>query len=411
MRKLILAFLMLSAAAACFARGECPSVSSKLSVDDIQTLLRSGDRTLTAWGAYFAGESSDDRVVTTMLQLAERGIPPRSQRDPYLGPYFGCVGSPYPDPAMLEILDALIKRREIVPPEVLSAVDDSYPVEAFILASRLPPEKAGPLFERWYYRAEAVSPWGVSRQGANQVLLARLSAMMMAKSPPPGFAASILAGSGERMVVSVANDPARSSYPSPIELYRDRCSDVPSNFPLENLPPLVQYAIEENKPQSDPDYDESHLLVTSGGDRITFRSAPASMSLSRCYIPRPLNVETRHHLLAEMLGVSNDQMPWKTRLNVTLHWESNPRFELDLRRWIESEERKLRATVEALRASGMLTQSEADSTRPRLSVSVYDDRQEVAFNSKPTGAPLPRLAFQNPQTSCDLPEWVPRGQR
>ena len=405
-RILVVALLFVAGVATGLAQRECLSVGSRLSVEDIQTFLRSGSMDLIAWGAYFAGESSDDGVITTMLQLMDRGVTSFTPAEPYRGPYSSCSANVTTEAAMLEILDALIKRRVAVPSEAISAAAASHPAQAFILATRLPPERSRALFEGWYYSARSDYDANLRQDERILIGLARLSAMMLAKSPPPGFAAHLLASSEERMIVSVTSD--KSGFPDPpigVGL-SGACKDNPNYAVPEHFPPIVQYGLEENKPEKDPDFEPDHLLVTSGGDRITYRAAPVGMALNVCYPVRALTPETRRHLIAEMLRVREDQIPWKARVDVAIRWESRKDFEATMRVTVGTAEEKLRMTTEAMYKMGLLTADEAHVTRPRLTVSAYDDRWPSNNGQEAIAHPLPELKFQDTRTSFELPPWT-----
>jgi hypothetical protein len=380
-----------------YGQTECISVTTRVSADEIESLLRSGDTRLVAWGAYFAGESSDDGVVTTMLQLIERGIQPR--REPYTGKYFTCPGVTDPQTAMSVILDALIKRNEKVPPEALATIEASFPNQAVILSARLSSEKAWPLLERWYESGKVEDHSPLSREVWQRGMFARVASMLMAKDPPSGFAADVLAESKQGLVVSVPNGTS-----SALKAKRKpgdpkfHCEDELRYPPPDGAPPLVLYAIEENKPQKDADYEEDHLLVEGGGDRITFRRAPAGMVLGSCYSLSPPSDETRYRLVAEMLGVKEAQMPWKLREEITLRWESKEKFLLELGNEVSLAEAKLHATIDELYTRGFLTRSEADSTRPKLLVEVHDDRRLPNGQWDLHEPPLPELAFRDART-------------
>lgn len=274
LRILLLAAFVTGLAATGIAQEKCGlSAGSKLSADEIEILLESGNPTLTAWGAYFAGYSSNERVVTSMLRILERGVLSPPEGGLYLGPYRSCFSLPNADEPWSEILAALIHRHELVPPEVLSVIAARFPAQAVILAARLPMEEAAPLLEKWY---DLGASYEKSRPGqGNIVILSRVAAMLMSKSPPPEFAATVLADSEERLIVSVVSEkPSLSPGPASILASKGKCEDKyePSLFPtLDGEPPHLKYVIEENKHDKSGDPEPDQILVTAGEDRITYR--------------------------------------------------------------------------------------------------------------------------------------------
>lgn len=367
-----------------------PYYDTKVNANLIETWLHSDDPRMVTFGANFAVENSDDGLVTTMEQMVAQWNPPQGYS----------IAAQDQCEAMAEILHALILKKEKVPPEVISSVASSFPDYAIILASRLPRYEAIPLYQSWYegkgrfpgtiIRFDGENHWRTA--GGNGRMLARVAAMMLSRKPPSGFAASILADSVERLVVSVrsdeaAADPCRLGCSQP-----KQCpGDAENGPPRAGWPPLFQYEVEENYPQPDSD----SLLVAAGGDRITFRRAPANWKLASCWAPLSLNAETRHRLLAQMLGVDEGHMPWQAEKVIALRWENREKFLLELGSQVNFEEAQFRATVQMLFAKGLLTRAEADGTRPKLQIVVLDDR----INSQLPNPELPRLTFRDPRTS------------
>jgi hypothetical protein len=112
-----------------------------------------------------------------------------------------------------------------------------------------------------------------------------------------------------------------------------------------------------------------------------------------------LSDDTPHHIVAEMLGVKDQEMPWPTHQNVICIPECKEEFLTALRKQIDSEESKLIATVQLLRAKGYLTQSEANTVRPKLAVIVHDVRSSVYDGQDHPPPPLPTLVPPDSRTS------------
>jgi hypothetical protein len=371
-----------------------PGLAQDNSAVPIEQLLRSHDPRLVALGASQAADSQDDAAITIMLRMVERWDP--AQRHRYQnGDRFD---------AMIVILDTLIQRKEVVPPASLTAIAYAFPDQALILAARLPFEDAEPLLQSWYESGAGVSRARLDRDGEDRLLLARVSAMMLAKNRAMGFAASVLADSEERFAVSVTSDGSNGVDRCLVDCEtKPACQAEVAGQPKEDWPLLYQYTLEENQPDKDNNGPlvKGSFLIEAGGDRIAFRRVPAEVSLNYCYYPSPLTSVTRHHLVAEMLGVDDTRIPWSVQTNLTLPWENDKQFLRELGDQVGAEEARLRATVYAFFAKGLLTRSEMDSTRPRLSVIVFDDRQPA----KPANLALPPLAVRDSRTTFHRGSW------
>jgi hypothetical protein len=156
--------------------------------------------------------------------------------------------------------------------------------------------------------------------------------------------------------------------------------------------------VEENSPYPDDDgpLEISHVLVQTADERITYRRVEANAQPNYCYSPLPLNYPlTRHRLLAQMLGISDAKMTWQAQESGSLGWVSDKQFLSELGAQVAQEETRLRETVRKFYAKGLLTKTQAETTRPKLSIIVYDDRSRT----KRPVAPLPQLQVSDPRTS------------
>jgi|GEM_PF-3646638 len=163
------------------------------SPDQIKEWLESSDSAKAMWGAWYASQSEDtvgnDVYVTIMSQRLARWRPahlkPNSNRED--------EGFIHLDEAAIsEILFALIEKNESVPVLSLTPIATKFPNEAPILTLRLPEAESVPLLESWYGQREQVAT-KTERGGLDLSAFAGVAAMLLAKTPPPGFAASILA--------------------------------------------------------------------------------------------------------------------------------------------------------------------------------------------------------------------------
>lgn len=364
-RCLLIAVVVCSSAVAGNAQQDDMTVDTKATPKDIQKWLNSNDPRLIAWGAYFARENADTESVISMLRFVENWTPPDAAKIAF--------GHSQID-AMREVLDALIQRNEPISPAGLSAIASTFPNQSLILASRLPLTDATPLLLAWYKK----------RDSSDYSAIPRIAAMMLAKNPPPGFAASVLIESEVNLEVTVeylSGTGFGHGYGSSID-----CGDSMGIGLARGWPPLFNYDIEESsRSNNDP------AIVEAGSDRITFHRIPLSGSGS-CAYPRPLNAATRHRLLAEMLGVTEKKIAWQVQESSTIFWKSQKQYKSELESLIASEEAKLHGTAKALYARGVLTKEETDSVRPKLSITIFDYR-------KPAGKPLPHLERSDSRTT------------
>ena len=339
------------------------TLDTKATPDQIQNWLLASDPRLVAWGAHFAREHNDPAALALLSPLLARWTPPQDTQD---------QASRAQIPAMTAILDALIQTGRTLPPETLAVIAPTFPTQAAILAARLPLAETTPLLLTWYGQ----------RTGKDQNRLARIAAMLLAHAPPPGFAATVFAESEETLFLSVISTGASSG----IGYGTAGCGDSLGGGIPAGWPPIFIYSLEEDSQQ-----DSATLLVEVAGNRISSFRHEMHGGWGSCRGVDPLSADNRHHLLAKMLGIEDDQMPWKTYTSLTLEWQSNDQYVREATHAIASEEANLHATAQALEAGHLLTADEASSIRPKLSVQVEDARQ-------PAANPLPQLRFLDSRT-------------
>ena len=302
--------------------------------------------------------------------------------------------------AISVILDVLIERNKKVPAASLTPIMSDFPIQSLILAARLPVDQGNPFLENWYKKRRPPQEPREPRSSDQAVLYAEFTAMLLAKAPPPGFAASVLAESGERLSFRVADGSWQRRDWGGGSPGRCNSEDEAITLPpwaeeeLSRWPPLFGYLLLQN---AAPPYAGT-LLVDAGGERISYRRVSVSTRPSYCYGPTYFSDETRHHILEEMLRMDDKEMPWPEHQDVTYIQKNNEEFLPALTRQIELEESKFRATAKALRERGYLTESEANTVRPKLVVTVNDVRSPVAgqVHSPP---PLPKLVATDSRTS------------
>ncbi len=361
-RSIIAALIFLASATRGVAQADITK-DTKASSDDIQRWFRSGDPHQMAWGAYFARENQDSSAIPFMVQYVSKWTPPQEVKD-----YDVARAQIAPVSAMV---DALTQLNAVLPPDVLTILASRFPVEAAILANRIPSAEATALLLSWYSQ----------RTGKDDSRLAKIAAMMLSHAPPPVFAASVVRESQETLkifVESATSGDRGFGMGNP-------CGTYLGQTPKPGWPPSIAYAFEENSPQSNA------LVTEVAGDRITYARIDLDRGWGTCNYTQPLNADTRHRIIAQMLGIGDYSMPWKTIAGNSILWKSNQQYVREVKTEVASEEAKLRETVEALQTKGFLTADEAREVRPQLSVKITDRR-------KPAEPPLPPMSFRDPRT-------------
>jgi hypothetical protein len=379
------AVLILGSAAAGFAQGN--SVP-------LEPLLRNQDPRLVAIGAWKALGTQDEGLITIMLDMVERWDPWQRHRSQ--------DGDRYD--AMSVILDTLIQRREVVSSAGIITIQHTFPSEALILAVRLPWADQEKLLRAWYEDGRVYDRTRVANEGSDYLMIARVSAMILAQHREQGFAAGLLADSMMRLSVSVPDDgsPGFSRCLVDCEA-KAPCTPESGGMQRVGWPHLFHYVLDENRPRVDNSglLIVGPLLVTADGDSITYRRVDTDIYLNNCYYPAPLNAVTRHRLLADMLGIPDKDMTWSIQDDLVLPWTNDRQFLAGVSDNSDLEEAKLRSTVQAIFAKGLLTKIEAASTRPKLSITAFDDRQKTDA-AKPA---LPQFAAKDQRTTYRIGKW------
>jgi hypothetical protein len=322
------------------------SMKAQATSANIQTWLESNDPRLIAWGAYFARENNDTVALKLAAQLVKKSLEQG-------GPDLLSADRPHHD-ALSEVLDALIQRRVLLSAELLGYVSRSHPVQTIILLSMLPSADQTENLLQWYREAR---PSGSDH-------LEYVSAMLLSKSPPAGFAADVLANSEERLVVYIV--PTKSMGIGFGEgSGSGGCNDFGIAPPPAGWPEIFSYHLAENDNAGiDP------VLVESGGDRIVWQRSTPGHGFRSCGSVSGLTPETRHHLLAEMLGQRDEAMSWPTQKVVTIARGSDEQVQRDIGAAIQAEQAILLKSVQVFKTRGLITPEEARTVRPKLSVTI-----------------------------------------
>jgi hypothetical protein len=399
--RLFFALIVVSLTASCVAQDHI-SISSAVGSEQIKEWLAGDDLRLVAWGAYFASRvqdaNNDPEYLTLMARRMARWVDPPERT------WEDRRNSMRQRDAMKAILSALIEKNEQVPVVSLTPIAGQYefPTEALILGARLPADDFHMFLREWcdkngprenpdeiWNRTEACTP---------------VVAMLLAKAPPPGFAAIVL-NDNPREELSFRVVDANSDSSS---TKRDRGSDAGieckgsredsrvqnaeiQERELSRWPPLFTYLL-QNSASPYP----GTLLVDAAGEGVTYRRITILTNPTGCYPPPSVFYQDfKRHLLAEMLKTSADSTPWTMNREVTYFLRQPADFLPAVKQQIHLEEAGFRATIQALEDRGYLAPEEAAKIKPELLVIVIDGRSGADANQRHL-PPLPEFKSKNP---------------
>jgi hypothetical protein len=202
------------------------------------------------------------------------------------------------------------------------------------------------------------------KEGLNHGGLQYVSAAILALHPLPGFAADLLS---HVEVIATANIVL------PGEVYGGGSSSCRSgSFAFlghDAWPRIGQYQL-----VTEPAEGDAELV---DGSRPVFARRFEEPHYIRSWSPF-LGSGERLEFIAEMLGISSQEIPWKTSMTTTIEFESNAQAEQALRDFVEQQREMQRQTVVALAAVNLLTPSEVQTALPRLTLKVNDLRGDGA---------------------------------
>lgn len=308
--------------------------------------LQSGDPRLIAWAADFARRTDDTTVLREMpTALAHWTIPQPFDID---------ESQAAQRRAVMAVLDALIQEKVDVPIPAIKAVAEFFPAQAVILISRVPLAESRATLDGW--TDEARASW-VGR------VQERVASMMLAKDPDSSFVARVVAASEENLGVSVTSGRGKPGGGW------GACGDWFGRPLSPGWPQIYRYELIENHPNA-----HWFPVIELDGDGIYALRMEENAGGGSCGEEvEALNAVTRHRLIAHWLGVKDEDVPWKPAEQISIVWTNKADYEHQLGAAIEAQRQKLRATVETLRQRGFLTESDAETTAPRLVVSIKCD--------------------------------------
>ena len=340
---------------------------AKPSAAQILFLLNSQDPRIEAWGATYARGSADDKVEEKLEALAE-DWPGSDATD---------LGQQRRD-AMFAVLDAVLVHRGKLPADVLSALDPDFPVQAAMLAARLPTDINVALLQSWFESGT---------QSDTPTLEARVAGMLLAKDPPGGFAAQLLIASEADVTLQVtAPQPGQNAW-SPDSSYSFGCSHEKGENARAGWPAIFTYSTTSGG-------EEAAVIVEVAGERMYAERHGLSAGSDSCG-RKQTTARLRHLLLAAMLGMRDREMArryWPMQTRRVLGAITTAQYAEYVPEFVTSEENQFNACVQALHAKGFLTDEEAGTVRPKLRI-LIDDRRGTDAD------PLPELTFGDARTT------------
>jgi hypothetical protein len=257
--------------------------------------------------------------------------------------------------AMTAVLDALIQLKAPVPGTALRNLAPDFENAVAVILARMPAEQSGPFSQEFFRSAKA----GYTLQ--------YVSAALLAMHPPSGFAGKLL-GDIRVQARVLAVTPGGPGIGFGIS--GGSCLQA-SEPERDDWPEIGQYKLSIQM-------SEGALVLVAGSEPIYVSREESTHYLgNECaggwrglYFGR----EQRRALIAEMLGVPAEQIPWETDLQKDIEFRSPEQFTGELLAFVDEQQAMYRATAQALDARGLLAHSEIQQSLPRLELNLDDAR-------------------------------------
>ena len=322
------------------------------------------DPRVVAWWAHDAMVAHDGASIPELLSLAHLWQPLSPQTLPNGAgwPRLSARQEEERD-AMAAILDALIELHAPVPADTLHNMAPDFENAVAIILARMPSEESVPL-SLDFYRSPPEP----------DLSLQYVSAALLALNSSPDFAARLLAdikvqarisvilAGGERYGFGVGGSCFDSSGPT-----------------RDDWPVIGEYKLSRET-------SEGASVLVAGIDPIYVTRVESSHHLGTgCGMGIYLGAEQRRRLIAEMLGVSPEEIPWKTSPQTDIEFEGPEQFNSALLAFVGEQQQMYQVTAEALEGHKLLAPSEVLESLPLLVLNLSDERGEEM-------GPLPRDA-------------------
>jgi len=323
--------------------------------DDIQQWMYSADPRLIAWGAYFAEKRHDAAGLSLIPALLKQQLP--SEGEFQATTYDEATYAQRKEIA--ELLHVAITTGGTVEAEDLAQLDQRFPVQALVLAARLPVKARSSLLLRWYG----------TQDKTERMTLVPASAMLLAQDPPEGFAASVVQDTKAYLHLAVISSGKGTSLG-----WGNSCADGGGVSADPAWPPLFNYALEWSNQDA-----TARLLVQAGDAKLFYLAVPFFGSSSHC---GPVPPDFHHPVLSQMLGIPESSMAWQRFSTHDIEWKDTGQFLDSVHHRFNAEREALDVTVTSLFATGLLTPQEAKAVRPQLVIDI--DLGVISCGGEPT---------------------------
>jgi hypothetical protein len=325
--------------------------SSKIpSFKTIDAWLHSDDPRLVAWGAHDTLITRNPHFVSQLLTLASQWQPIVTESDEQRLKRLSQEQKDQRD-AMAAVVDALVQMNVSIPADTVRALAPDFGNAAAMLLTRMPADDAEPLVLD-FYRTPSRYEYG----------LQYVSAVLLAQRPPEGFAADLLKSIAVRAEVFVIHPGAPDFGTGSSGSYL-----AEQTVPRKDWPTTGQYRLSKEK-------SDKAVLLVNGVDPIYATREQATTYLSGAYRGPYLGPNDRQRIIAGMLDIAPESMPWQTQLQTTIEFVSKEQFDFALRRFIDDLEEKYRATAYALAARSLISPAEVAQTVPKMKLVLNDMR-------------------------------------
>ena len=352
---------------AAIGAAQTPSPTAQLPAEPtIRSWLLGKYPVSVAWGAHYAMLARDGNLIPDLLSLASRWQPLTRQTPNSGQPELTPKQTDQRD-AMSAVLDALIQMKAPVPADTLRSLAPDFGNDVAVLLSRMPSGEIELLgFD--LYRLQSPHTAGVQY----------VSAALLALHPVPGFAADMLTNVTVKAKVYAVLPGSGGIGGGSGGSFACILADGRAAWPVTG-----QYVLSKSK-------SDGATLLVAGNDPIyaTRKESTRYRGDDDCKISGGMYLGSpeRFRLIAEMLGVAPEAIPWKTDIQTRIEFQSVEQFDRELLAFVAGEQQNFRATAAALATRGLLSSAEAqEELLPKLELKLEDKRG-------PDAVPIPEPA-------------------
>ena len=304
--------------------------------------LVSTDPRIRAWGAHLVLRDRHNELAPILLSMVSAydasQNPDRDEHD-----------------AMLPVLDALIQLSIPVPDSDAAKLFSEFPAQSMILLSHSITGAERELLN-------------IFRTAENKCGAWLAAGNLLAMRRTPGFAAALLGSITVHAIVTVTDTDDGIGFG-----LGTGGSCVSGGFGVKaGWPEVGDYFLSES-----PDLGD--LVLAPGTDTAYYgrmvNASYASTRSSACdrQVPRDL---ARQQYLAQILDASQSDPPLRTDLRYHIAWSSEPPYISELEAIVLRQQEIFSVVAQNLQSAGLITSDEAASSRPRLRITVWDQRRE-----------------------------------